>query len=120
MITEIRNPLLIPLLIDAGFDFAIVDMEHATFTHYELSQFVIAAKRTEFTVLARPWASDYISLAKVWDSGGQGIMVPCVETVEEVRGIIDASKYPPIGQRGYGPRGIITILHIYLCRKRLT
>ncbi len=39
MITEIRNPLLIPLLIDAGFDFAIVDMEHATFTHYELSQF---------------------------------------------------------------------------------
>ena len=45
-------------------------------------------------------------------------MVPRVETVEEVRGIIDASKYPPIGQRGYGPRGIITdFAHLSMSEK---
>ncbi len=110
MVTEIRNPLLVPLLERAGFDFLVVDFEHGTFSHYDLLQFVLAARRSSLTVLARPPGGDYISLAKIWDAGARGILVPRVENPEQVRGIIQASKYPPFGARGYGPRGIVTFM----------
>jgi 2-keto-3-deoxy-L-rhamnonate aldolase RhmA len=108
MLAEIRNPLIIPLLEKAGFDFVIVDMEHGTYSFYDVLQFVLAAKSTSLTVLVRTPGKDGQMISKVFDSGALGIMVPRVETVEEVRKIIDMTKYPPIGTRGYGPRGILT------------
>jgi 2-keto-3-deoxy-L-rhamnonate aldolase RhmA len=38
------------------------------------------------------------------DIGAEGIVVPQVQSVDEVRKVIDACRYPPSGTRGYGPR----------------
>lgn len=108
MLAEIRNPLIIPLLAKTGLDFVIVDMEHGTYEYYDIVQFVLAAKSTSLAVLVRPPGKDGQMISKVLDSGALGVMVPRVETIEEVRTIIDATKYPPIGKRGYGARGIVT------------
>lgn len=105
---EIRESLLMPLLARCGFDFVIHDFEHSTFALHDMVQFIGAARASNLTVMARPPGCDYISLAKLWDAGTQGLMVPRVETPEQVKQIIHASKYPPIGERGYGPRGVIT------------
>lgn len=105
---EIHDPLLMPLLNRCGFDFVIHDYEHGTFALNDMVQFAQAAKSTNLTVMARPPGFDYISIAKLWDAGAQGLMVPRVETPEQVHQIIQFSKYPPMGERGYGPRGIIT------------
>jgi len=37
-----------------------------------------------------------------------GIMVPRVNTAEEARSVVQHAKYPPLGQRGFGARGVIT------------
>jgi 2-keto-3-deoxy-L-rhamnonate aldolase RhmA len=46
--------------------------------------------------IAKSWIS------RVLDAGADGIMVPYVETLDEVRRIIEWSKYPPMGRRGLG------------------
>jgi 2-dehydro-3-deoxyglucarate aldolase/4-hydroxy-2-oxoheptanedioate aldolase len=108
MLDEDRNPLIIPLLAKAGFDFVIIDCEHGTYTYFDVLQFCLAAKNFNMAVLARTPGDDYISLAKMWDSGVHGIMVPHIESKEQAEQIVNFSKYPPLGHRGYGPRGIIT------------
>jgi 4-hydroxy-2-oxoheptanedioate aldolase len=40
----------------------------------------------------------------VLDIGAQGVIVPQVRSAGEVRRIVDACRYAPLGQRGYGPR----------------
>jgi 2-dehydro-3-deoxyglucarate aldolase/4-hydroxy-2-oxoheptanedioate aldolase len=108
MLKDIQTPLIIPLLANSGLDFAIVDTEHGPFSYADIQDLVLVAKNTDFTVLVRPPGSDYISIARALDNGAQGLMVPRVETPEEVQQIISACKYPPTGNRGYGPGGIIT------------
>jgi 2-keto-3-deoxy-L-rhamnonate aldolase RhmA len=51
---------------------------------------------------------EYHLIARTLDAGAQGLMIPRVETRESVEKIISASKYPPIGERGYGPRTVVT------------
>ena len=36
------------------------------------------------------------------DSGAHGIVVPLLHTAEEARRLVQAAKFPPIGQRGFG------------------
>jgi len=105
---EIHEPLLMALLNKCGFDFVIHDFEHGTFALNEMIGFIQAARSSNLTIMARPPGFDYISIAKLWDAGAQGLMVPRIETVEQVNDIIRFSKYPPQGERGYGPRGVIT------------
>ncbi len=38
------------------------------------------------------------------DAGADGIIVPQVRTVEEVKQLVDDCRYPPVGHRGFGPR----------------
>ena len=48
--------------------------------------------------------SDLNVLKRILDTGAEGIIVPQVRTVEEVQGVVDACRYPPMGNRGWGPR----------------
>jgi 2-keto-3-deoxy-L-rhamnonate aldolase RhmA len=108
MIKGVHNPLLVPLLADTGLDFAIVDTEHSAYSYLDVQNFALAARTRNIALLVRPPGSDYHSIAKVLDCGAEGILVPRVETPEEVAGIIAAAKYPPIGKRGYSPSGVTT------------
>jgi 2-dehydro-3-deoxyglucarate aldolase/4-hydroxy-2-oxoheptanedioate aldolase len=83
-----------------GFDFVIYDMEHSGYTIGDLADQLAWLKATPLTPIVRPPASDYHHISRALDAGVQGIMVPRVETVEEVRNIVAAAKYPPEGQRG--------------------
>jgi 2-keto-3-deoxy-L-rhamnonate aldolase RhmA len=40
----------------------------------------------------------------VLDAGADGVIVPFVRTVEEVRQVVADCRYPPVGNRGFGPR----------------
>ena len=119
MIDEISNPLVIQLLSKAGFDFVVVDMEHGVFTVREIVNFTLAAKNCPIAIIVRTPGKDPQIISKILDCGAHGIMIPHVETKAEVQGIIHASKYHPIGNRGYGPRGIITDYDAMGCDEKI-
>ena len=108
MIKDVYNPLLVSLLADAGLDFAIVDTEHSPYSYRDVQDFALAARSRDITLLARPPGSDYVSITKLLDCGVEGILVPRVETPEEIACIIASVKYPPAGNRGYSPSGVTT------------
>jgi 2-dehydro-3-deoxyglucarate aldolase/4-hydroxy-2-oxoheptanedioate aldolase len=108
MVTEIKSPLLLPLLARCGFDYVIVDFEHGAFAAADLVQFVVTAGEGGVAVLVRPPGLRYEAIAPLWDAGAHGVMLPRVVTPAEVHELIRLSKYPPAGERGFGARGVVT------------
>ena len=104
MISEVRNPNIVYLLAQSGFDYIIVDNEHGTYSTEDISNLVAAARGAEIAVIVRIPEIRRETILKPLDSGAAGLLVPQVETAEQARQIIHHAKYPPMGQRGVGLR----------------
>ena len=92
------------IMAGSGFDYVIIDAEHAPWTVAEI-QIALAGFRGSKTVLLVrvPW-NDAVAIKQVLDAGIDGVVCPMVRTVEEARSLIAACRYPPAGIRGFGPR----------------
>jgi len=108
MIAQFAEPEIGRILAAAGFDFVVIDNEHGAFTLESNLQIIIAARPTGLVLAVRVPDSDYHLIARTLDAGAEGVMVPRVETREQVERIVAAVKYPPLGRRGYGLRAIHT------------
>ena len=84
----------------AGFDWAVVDMEHTPIDMMEVVHLLQAIAGTQMLPITRvPW-NDTVMVKRVLDAGAQTVMFPFVQTVEEARAAVAATKYPPHGVRG--------------------
>jgi 2-keto-3-deoxy-L-rhamnonate aldolase RhmA len=108
MIVESRTPEIARMIAAAGFDFIFIDMEHSAYTTETVIDIIRAGKAMDLVCLVRVPDAEYHLMARTLDIGAQGLMIPRVESVETVERIIQATKYPPWGERGFGARAIIT------------
>jgi 2-keto-3-deoxy-L-rhamnonate aldolase RhmA len=100
---DIPSSVVAGIVAGAGFDWVLVDAEHAVFDRVVLHDIVCAFKGTETVPFARvPW-NDHVMIKQMLDIGFEGIITPQTNTLEEARQAIAACRYPPDGIRGYGP-----------------
>lgn len=83
----------------AGAEFVLFDMEHTGWS-METIRMLLATSHGDAVPMVRVPATEYHFLARVLDLGAMGVMVPMVETPEQARLIVQATKYPPDGRRG--------------------
>lgn len=100
MVVEFWVRGLAKMLESANFDFVIFDMEHSNGTSGDLADQLAWMKGTSLTTIVRPPAIDYEYISRAMDGGAHGVMVPRIKTVDEVKAVVEAVKYPPKGGRG--------------------
>jgi 2-keto-3-deoxy-L-rhamnonate aldolase RhmA len=109
MVTEFRSPGLSQMLANAGFDFISVDSEHSRFSLETVSEHIIGARAAGISSVVRiPEKGLYHLISRVLDSGAQGIIVPQVDTPEDVRFVVQSAKFAPVGMRGTAFRRAFT------------
>ena len=108
MTMEFSSPEMARALAAAGFDFVIIDTEHSSYTLETVTDLIRAGKSLGMDCIVRVPDPLYHLMARTCDAGAQGLMVPRVETVDQVERVVQAVKYPPIGKRGFGVRPIHT------------
>lgn len=89
-----------------GFDAIYVDMEHSPISLDTTSTLCSAALGARITPIVRVPGHDLHMATRALDGGALGIIFPHVETAEQARTMVVASRYPPIGNRsvmGSGP-----------------
>lgn len=84
----------------AGAEFAVLDMEHSGVGLDRLKPLILLCRAVGVAPIVRVPDSQYHHIAGALDIGAQGIMIPMVETAEQMRTIIRYSKYYPKGARG--------------------
>ena len=105
MVTAVRSPGIAQMLATSGFDFVIIDLEHSSFSIQTLEDIIWAAKAADICSIVRvPSKKEDHLLSRPLDAGAQGLLIPQVETKEDVINIVKASKYYPMGERGMGLR----------------
>ena len=84
----------------SGLDYMIIDTEHGPFNPQSALDFVRAAKLYNITPLARVQEISRAAILKLLDVGAMGIIVPCVNSIEDVHKIVEYGTYAPLGDRG--------------------
>lgn len=82
-----------------GFDALFIDMEHSSMSADAVSQICSAALGIGITPLVRVLNTDPGTVAGVLDGGALGVIAPQVGSAAEVRKVVAAAKYPPLGER---------------------
>jgi len=97
---QLASPFTAEIFSSAGFDWLMLDMEHAPGDILTLVSQVHAMKGTDTVPLVRtPW-NDFVAIKKILDAGAQGVLIPYVNNKEESELAVKTCKYPTEGIRG--------------------
>jgi 2-dehydro-3-deoxyglucarate aldolase/4-hydroxy-2-oxoheptanedioate aldolase len=92
----------VELIGHVGFDFAVIDMEHAPHSYQTAYHAIAFAQSTGMPVIARAPDRSGSAIQRLLDGGIDGILVPRVETAEQAAEATAAMAFPPMGTRGMG------------------
>ncbi|KAH7305221.1 putative 4-hydroxy-2-oxovalerate aldolase [Stachybotrys elegans] len=84
----------------AGIYGMFIDMEHSTLDLRDVSQLILACNYVGVSPIVRVPSKSHWHISKAFDAGAAAVVVPHVESVEEVRGLVRAAKFAPLGVRG--------------------
>lgn len=85
----------------AGLDFIRLDLEHTYSPYTSMEHIMRACYIADVSPIVRIDKENIYLARKALEIGTGGVLVPDVESVEEVEGIVAETKFPPIGRRGY-------------------
>ncbi|VDB91531.1 unnamed protein product [Peniophora sp. CBMAI 1063] len=91
------------LALTKGISWVLIDAEHGLISdpqYYDLANSISSAGASP---LIRIPGDEVWQIKRALDSGAHGIMIPMANSVEIVRKVVSACKYPPNGIRGFGP-----------------
>ena len=86
-----------------GFDSITVDLQHGMIGMDAALPMFQALSSTPTVPLARvPW-NDPAQIMRLLDTGAYGIICPMISTVDDAASFVSSCRYPPRGQRSFGP-----------------
>lgn len=88
------------ILGQAGFDFVVVDAEHAPFDRRDIDMIALAGRAAGIAVLVRVQKADASEILSALDCGATGVLVPHVTDAATARAIVAAATYAN-GARGF-------------------
>ncbi|WP_309679410.1 2-dehydro-3-deoxyglucarate aldolase [Polaromonas sp.] len=98
--SSLANAITTEVLGVAGFDWILLDGEHSPNDVATFIPQLMALKDSSSAPIVRPASNDAVEIKRLLDAGFYNFLIPFVETVEEARRAIAATRYPPQGMRG--------------------
>ncbi|WP_144137568.1 2-dehydro-3-deoxyglucarate aldolase [Paraburkholderia sp. BCC1884] len=97
---SLASPIATELLGVIGFDWMLLDAEHAPNDVLTLIPQLMALKDSASAPVVRPPANDSVFIKRLLDSGFSNFLVPFVESADDAARAVAATRYPPQGIRG--------------------
>jgi 4-hydroxy-2-oxoheptanedioate aldolase len=90
--------------IGAEWDWIWLDGQHGQIGYDDMLALVRACDLVGRPAFVRVPGHDAGAIGLALDMGAAGVIVPCVDTLEQAQAIVTAAKFPPTGNRSYGGR----------------
>ena len=97
------SPHVAELMGHAGFDWLVLETEHSAVGVGQVEQMMMAVSGTPATPIVRVTRADPLEIGRSLDIGAEGVLVPMIRTASDVETVVAATRYPPVGNRGFGP-----------------
>lgn len=104
MVAEVRVPTIGMILESAGLDFFIIDMEHGSFSYETANDIIVACRGLNIVPFVRVPCIEREAFQKPLDAGALGLLLPRIETREQIEKALEFVRYAPMGSRGLSLR----------------
>lgn len=98
--SALASPITTEVLGVAGFDWILLDGEHAPNDMGTFIAQLMALKDSVSAPVVRPSWNNPVEIKRLLDAGFYNFLIPFVENVDEARKAVAATRYPPQGMRG--------------------
>ena len=95
------NASLMECLGYTGLDFAVIDTEHGPFDTMDMQELIRAAESVGLVPVVRIADVTHKEIQRAADCGAQGLIIPCLRSVDDFKKAVDLAKYTPVGNRGF-------------------
>ncbi len=98
--SSLANHITAEILGLAGFDWILLDGEHSPNDVNTFIPQLMALKDSSSAPIVRPASNNPVEIKRLLDAGFYNFLIPMIESVEEAKCAISATRYPPEGIRG--------------------
>ena len=84
----------------AGIHGLFIDMEHSSLDLHSVAQLILACNYVGVSPVVRSPSKSHWHISRLLDAGAAAVVIPHIESVQEVRDLVHHSKYAPLGARG--------------------
>jgi 4-hydroxy-2-oxoheptanedioate aldolase len=103
------EPLVSESVARAGFDAVVLEVQHGLHDVGSVMRSVSGVNFGGVPALVRIAVGDNANASRFLDMGAEGIIAPMINTVAEARALVAATKYPPAGERSWGPNRVLAM-----------
>jgi 4-hydroxy-2-oxoheptanedioate aldolase len=97
---SLASPYSIEIVAGSGFDWLLIDGEHSPNDPTTVLPQLQAAAPYPVSAIVRPAWNDKVLIKRYLDVGAQSLLVPYVQTEDEARAAVEATRFPMRGVRG--------------------
>ena len=102
MWVTLESPSIVEMAVSLDLDWIVIDAEHGHLGWKEIAELIRATVRSETVALVRIEERNTALTKRILDIGADGIVIPGIETVEQIEAAVSDCLYPPEGRRGIG------------------
>ncbi len=95
------NPSIVEIMGYTGLDFVVIDTEHGPYDTMPMSDLIQAAESKGLSPLVRIADVTHREMQRALDNGAEGIIIPCLKSIDDFRKVVDLGKFAPLGNRGF-------------------
>src|SRR5262249_17667174 len=99
---SLESPAITEMAVGLGLDWVVIDAEHGHLDWKEIAEHIRATVRSETVALVRVAELTAGLIKRALDIGADGVVIPWVESAEQLRQALAFARYPPEGVRGIG------------------
>lgn len=106
---NIASPLVCETLAREGFSAVAIDQQHGLWDTAATVNAIAAIHLAGASPIVRVPLAQFATVSRVLDFGAEGVIAPLINTPADARAFVAAAKFPPLGERSWGPHRAMTL-----------
>lgn len=100
---NLASPLVAETLAREGFSAVTIDQQHGLWDTAATVNAIAAIHHAGAAPIVRIPLAQFATASRVLDFGAEGVIAPLINTPADARALPAAAKFPPLGERSWGP-----------------
>jgi 4-hydroxy-2-oxoheptanedioate aldolase len=103
------SPLVAEGIAREGFAAIVIDEQHGLWDTATILAGIAAVRQGGAAAVVRTPVADFAAASRALDVGADAVIAPMINTPADARALVNATKFPPVGERSWGPQRAMTL-----------
>lgn len=108
----ITDPRYLETIAEHEFDAVVLDMQHGFFDETSIQNAIATLVARGKAPLVRIPLARWDTASRVMDFGALAVIAPMINSAEDARAFVAATRFVPVGERSFGPRHAASLYRI--------